>query len=71
VTASGFIVSLLYRVSGLKSLPLGIGVAIGIIMIMIIYLTSLFLLESITGEDIRWFKNCFKNTGKVQDSFES
>lgn len=65
VTASGFIITLMFKTTNLKSLPLGIGVTLGIILITILYLTSLLLLESITKDDISWFKNCFKNTSPV------
>ncbi|HEY5586805.1 MAG TPA: polysaccharide biosynthesis protein [Ruminiclostridium sp.] len=64
VAASAFIVTLIFKVDSLKSLPLGISVTIGIILIIVLYLTSLLLLESITKDDISWFKNCFKNINK-------
>jgi len=62
ITASGFLVSLVFKIINLECFSPRICVTIEIIFMGPLYLIFLLILGYITKGDITWFKNCF-NTG--------
>lgn len=65
ITASCFVVKLLFKFINMEYFSAGMSVVIGAILVCIIYFILLLTLDCIKEEDIYWFVNIFKNTRHI------